>query len=143
MGQATGDKELRTVSIPLSEFCWLKHLQVGGEFEDLGVSIPLSEFCWLKHYAEAGGGAGGEVSIPLSEFCWLKLDDLHVATDEDDRFNSPLGILLVEATPENRRAERPGGFNSPLGILLVEAPALLYDCWAFIRFQFPSRNSVG
>ena len=73
MGQATGDKELRTVSIPLSEFCWLKHLQVGGEFEDLGVSIPLSEFCWLKQLRGSGRRRR-----------WRG-------------FNSPLGILLVEA----------------------------------------------
>ena len=36
------------VSIPLSEFCWLK-LQMRRDVDFLSpVSIPLSEFCWLK-----------------------------------------------------------------------------------------------
>ena len=59
------------------------------------------------------------VSIPLSEFCWLK-----------------------HGVP-SRLEGYVAGFNSPLGILLVEATAAELSQAEAARFQFPSRNSVG
>ena len=133
------------------------------------VSIPLSEFCWLKQTAQVFLAMARPVSIPLSEFCWLKPERQHERHGEQPQgFNSPIGILLVEAgNPANnsgsymevsiplsefcwlKRIQGSSGircccrFNSPIGILLVEASSSTARTRSLRKFQFPYRNSVG
>ena len=132
------------VSIPLSEFCWLKPRPARISTDSLyGFNSPLGILlveAWLKPQFNASICL---VSIPLSEFCWLKPVNNHTLYSSMVCFNSPLGILLVEAFPELHKGHPKRSFNSPLGILLVEAFCWLKHPDSRCPFQFPSRNSVG
>ena len=54
------------------------------------------------------------VSIPLSEFCWLKPATWSAPTHASSSFNSPLGILLVEALPSRHRRSLQPPVSIPL-----------------------------
>ena len=88
---------------------------------NLAVSIPQSEFCWLKPGPARRVGHDPAVSIPQSEFCWLKQQVHRLHVPAFTGFNSPIGILLVEARISANTSMGSSCFNSPIGILLVEA----------------------
>ena len=133
------------------------------------VSIPLSEFCWLKPHQKIVVQSDPEVSIPLSEFCWLKRQPFFTIVGPSYGFNSPLGILLVEASLASPISQCSSPVSIPLsefcwlkhpvrrarrGLVDLVSIPLSEFCWlkpvsgltsshAIVRFQFPSRNSVG
>ena len=86
------------VSIPLSEFCWLK-LERDTEFRGKAqcFNSPLGILLVEAPDVMSSTSSRMPVSIPLSEFCWLKPSTMFAIAASSTGFNSPLGILLVEA----------------------------------------------